>query len=233
MATFSIAASLDDNFSRETLDPSPNFPTYDFVWFGNKGDVAYRGYLRFSIDILKGSTITDAKLTFHAYGATNGAFTAKIGLLDFDSCPEFKDETDPWDMAVTDDPAEVDYPPTDPWVDNTDYDSPEIKTLVQGFIDRGGYSVDNYIGLRLDYNDASKNDYRAFDSKDLTGGTVAVLTVNYTPPSAYTPKVIMIQCSPMAKKNGIYRRLKNLWVPRKKLWLPTPPVCVPRGIMVQ
>jgi len=43
-------------------------------------------------------------------------------------------------------------------------------------------------------------------------------------PPTYIPKVIMVQCSPMAKKNGIYRGLKNLW-------LPTPPV--PKVIMVQ
>lgn len=31
-----------------------------------------------------------------------------------------------------------------------------------------------------------------------------------------------------------YRRLKNLWVPRlRKFWLPRPPVCVPKGVVVQ
>ncbi|MBA7639287.1 hypothetical protein ES703_46945 [subsurface metagenome] len=58
-------------------------------------------------------------------------------------------------------------------------------------------------------------------------------TYEEAPPPTYIPKVIMVTCSPIAKKNGIYRRLKKLWTPPKKLWLPTPPACVPKGVMVQ
>lgn len=70
----------------------------------------------------------------------------------------------------------------------------------------------------------------------MLGGAVGLYDFDFNEveaPPAYIPKVIMVTCSPMAKKNGIYRRVKNLWVPPRKLWLPTPPVCVPRGIMMQ
>jgi len=50
---------------------------------------------------------------------------------------------------------------------------------------------------------------------------------------SYVPNVIMVQYSSIAKKNKIYRRLRNLWLPQlKKLWLPTPSIGVPKRILV-
>ena len=69
---------------------------------------------------------------------------------------------------------------------------PEVKTLVQSFIDRGGYSEGNYIGLRLT-NEEPGNFYDMFYSYDNASGDAPKLHIEYTAGApSFIPKVIII-----------------------------------------
>ncbi len=76
------------------------------------------------------------------------------------------------------------------WVADTAYDSDDISALVQGFIDRPGYTPGAYLGIGFTITPlTAPAAVRSFYSQD-SGSTPAVLTVTYTPRPHYAARLL-------------------------------------------
>ena len=104
-------------------------------------------FVRFSLaGIPAGATIQSAYLSVKASGTNSGACVGRFQLVDSDNCPDFA--TNPFTWAVT--ATGVDWSVGD-WTSGNWYTSPDLKELVQEFVDRPGYSSGGYMGLRFGY----------------------------------------------------------------------------------
>jgi len=104
-------------------------------------------FVRFSLaGIPAGATIQSAYLSVKASSTNSGACIGRFQLVDSDNCPDFT--TNPFTWAVT--ATGVDWSVGD-WTSGNWYTSPDLKELVQEFVDRPGYSSGGYMGLRFGY----------------------------------------------------------------------------------
>ena len=205
--SYTIAADADQfGYNRQRKDPLSNSiwkievaPYLGFGCFESfQSRDKWRMLLRYAIDIPDGSVISNAYITFVTEGAYNAkAFNALIYLADYDSGGDlddlwpgggfrFEEELSLIDMAT--DPVPVTYPlPAEAWIVDQEYTSSDIATLVQGFIDRPGYSAGNYIGLIIHEGDADDGaagnhlspDEDAMRRAQDEAGILPVLTVTY------------------------------------------------------
>jgi len=152
---YRIAASGDD------CEATPSGWNYNTTYLreGNVAGTIYRTFLRFALDIPDGAVIDDARLVMWQDGTySNSDVTGTIiSLLDEDDCADFT-ASNPYSRTVCSSPAAVAwadiYGIDDSWRQSTD-----IKTLVQGFIDRAGYGTGQYMGLRLSADGGSSGQY--------------------------------------------------------------------------
>ncbi len=147
----------------------------------------FRTYLRWAVSIPAGSTVTSAMLTVKTNDpdSTEGvtSFTPTINLIDQDNClapaAQMPFTTEPWiDVATlpTYSGSPVSWPITIPWVESTDYNSVDISTLAQAYIDRPGYLPGQYLGLMIEEGNAAEGDTRL---AYVTAGVTPVLTIRY------------------------------------------------------
>lgn len=160
--TWQVAASADDSMCSSTT----NYPTNAVVYICRS---FYKGAIRWQINIPAGATITKAFFSFKQSVTQTIVQTFRIQPFDEDSCSAFSAVF--WNRAVMGN--SVDFAITNNLVANTWYGGEgqtyetDIKTLVQAFIDRGGYSPNNYIGLRFWYQsgtDSTSTRAKSFDS---------------------------------------------------------------------
>jgi hypothetical protein len=139
---YQIAASADDTQFTSTSNSATNTV---LLWPYNYGD--RRSGMRWSITIPKGSTILEAKVSACSNGQNDvqNSPILQMNLFDYDSCPAFT--TNPWTWPVTEN-AVTWIMEKSPWLEGQWYDSPDISSLVQEFIDRPGYAPGNFLGLR-------------------------------------------------------------------------------------
>lgn len=145
---YSIANGNDDGYSQ--VDNWQSWmTTQNDLYFGEHPGVPgrhWRAFMRWSLDIPAGAVIGSAYLKVRSYGGLAGHnFITNIYLLDQDNCLAFT--FDPYNLAVSGSPVSW---LTGNWSYGSEYTSSDIATIVQAFIDRGGYVVNNYIGIRLD-----------------------------------------------------------------------------------
>lgn len=168
---YQIAASADDTLAQT----NNNYYAIAYTYWPHT-ETGYRSFLRWAIDVPAGSTITKAHLWVRAYGDYGTSPTIRMQLVDSDDCPGFS--SNPYSWSVT--AGYVDWA-TSTWTNGQWYQSPDIKTLVQAFVDRAGYGSGSYLGLRG--ANPSGTDYKracSWDFDDNTSG--AVLDIHYTTP---------------------------------------------------
>lgn len=161
-----------------TCSSGSNYPAWSYIRLSY--DYA-RGGFRWSIDIPDGSIITKAFYSWRCHSTKVGHSTVFRGqVFDEDSCTDFSGGTF-WARAVM--PEYVDFTVVGGVVGGTWYGGEgqtfetDIKTLVQAFIDRDGYSPDNYIGLRMFYQSgtASSSFYAtSFDNNPNYGANLHI-----------------------------------------------------------
>ena len=169
-ALYPIAASQDDT----TTSSAGSLSTGTIIYFPYTSNDRM-GFLRWAIRIPKGATITSAYLRTCAENALNqNATTLRLQLVDSDNCPAFN-LSNPFTAAVTATFVDSTYTT---WTTGQWYQSADIKSLVQEFIDRPGYAYGNYLGLRGSNAGGDWKNIYQYDFGDHTSG--AVLEVNYT-----------------------------------------------------
>jgi hypothetical protein len=141
---YQVAATADDTYCTSTNNSNYGATTMRFPYSSD----TERGFLRWAINVPDGATIQSAYLKVKATGSAGDAnpTTVRLQLLDYDNCPSFATPGNPYNWAVA--AGSVDWQEPGTWTAGTWYTSPDIKTIVQTFIDRAGYSPGNYLGLR-------------------------------------------------------------------------------------
>ncbi len=165
--TYQISASDNDAYSGSTYlrntDPDI-FPAY--TW--------YKNGLRWKIDIPPGSTIDSAYVKVFQYLFSGNSYTSTARLQLFTQCSSF--DTVFWNWGV--DSKYVDWQITfqnsASWIT-----SPDIKTLIQDFINRPSYVKGSYLCLRL-YNSTVNNGNGRFRTYDFSSNYGSKLEITYS-----------------------------------------------------
>jgi len=141
---------------------------YDTSWF-------YAAFMRWSLDIPKGSEIKSAYITVRALTAypNDFSFNTSISYLDVDNCPDFTYNSTSnataggviWTVPLT-------------WTTGQLYNTSDITSLVQAFVNRAGYTSGNYIGIRI--TGANPPQVRRFNTYEAGAGNIERLVINYT-----------------------------------------------------
>jgi hypothetical protein len=144
--------------------------------------------MRFTnITLPKGSTINSACITLTADGDQSVAtVNSKVRGEDVDNAAQFSDETDYWARPRTS--AEVNWDNIPAWTAETEYDSLDIKTVIQEIIDRDGWSSGNALVIFWDDHDdrsSHVSDCRRIGySYDGSSTKAPKLHIEYTEPAA-------------------------------------------------
>jgi hypothetical protein len=190
VTTVPIIDSYDDVYLQFT-DPKqqPPYPDWSadasehYLKFGCHEDLdyyyVYRLYMRWPILIPDGCVVQNAYLNVCASEASTYSFTPKIRVLNFDNCPPFNGN--PQIMAGYGTMSNyVSWPITTPWGQNQ-WVNVTITQSVQDFMNRPGYALGNYMGLRVDNESYwyGANRYRNFYSYDAGASKAPKLVITF------------------------------------------------------
>jgi hypothetical protein len=184
-----VVYQINASASDAQFTSTGNLPTSTvLMWPYNSGD--RRSGMRWSVTIPRGSTILEAKVSTCSDGRNDvqNNPTLQLNLFDYDNCPVFS--TNPWTWPVSE--TSVTWiMERSAWLEGQWYDSPDIASLVQEFIDRPGYVPGNYLGLRgMGARPAGSIGWRyvyQWDYSDHTRG--AKLDILYAEPEPNRPPV--------------------------------------------
>jgi len=145
------------------------------------------GGMRFTnITIPKGYIIINAYITLTCRNSRSGTVVrTKIRGEDADNPSAFSDYSDYSGRPRTS--AEVNWDNIPAWTADTEYDSPDIKTVIQEIIGRAGWSSGNALVIFWDdHDDRSDHNAEAFrdgQSYDGSSSKAPKLHIEYTPPA--------------------------------------------------
>ena len=156
---------------------------------GNPGSVTRNVGLRFTgVNIPQGSEITSAKITFLAphflYDDQN--CNNRIIGVDEDNTAEFVASPENSARTRTHTTAYVNWGNVDEIEDST-FDTPDLKTIVQEIVDRGGWSSGNAMAFYLYDNGSSSGNY--IQAEEYSSGSTksALLTIEYVEAGSPSP----------------------------------------------
>ncbi len=135
--TYQINASRDDAWS--TVN--------NVEWNGAFYNISQPDMIagcRWEIDIPKGAIIEHAYFICKAKSTSQPGPKIRIQVFDQNSCDEF--DVIFWDWPVMPEYVDWNLPA---FTANNWYTSPDLKTIVQAYIDRPGYNIGNYLGLKF------------------------------------------------------------------------------------
>jgi hypothetical protein len=141
--TYAIESSEDDAWTKsDTVRPD------EVCFYLSKSDM--RAGLRWQVSIPEGSIIESAHVEVKARSVSLSGPKCKILLINQDSCAPFNTIFWDWDTTLN---VIWDLPTflLSGW-----YDTPELKSLVQAYIDRSGYQPGNYLGFILRYQNGAE-----------------------------------------------------------------------------
>jgi hypothetical protein len=185
-----ITDALDDTY---TEGGSTN-NVASFVSFGKNAAGAVRdaGLIFRNITIPKGSTITNAYITFLPY-STRVETTCNLKFIAQASSnpPHWEDNTDFYARSL--ETAEVDWNNVPTFTAGTYIDSPDISSIIQEIINRSDWVSGGGINIFIKDNGSDTGGRRDTDAFDLdVGNLVANITIEYNyPPTKNFTRVIL------------------------------------------
>ena len=206
-----IAASTDDVSRRITATYFNRTTTNNVVGRHDSTDKQWGMGLRFlDIEIPQGATITEAYLKVTAkdsgsYSSTNTPVNTRIVAEGADNPGTFADNAGAFDTRYgTKTTAYVSWQ-VPAFTTNTEYTSPDIKTVIQEIVDRGGWASGNAIVLFWnDFEDETTgDDRRRFNySYDDTPAKAPLLTIEWELETRVTTNAATSVASTSATLNG-------------------------------
>ena len=153
-----------------------NNPGANYGFFGKTNATICKLFGRWLLGIPAGVTIEAAYVRMRASEDDALAFTAKIRCLTVaDSQPDF--DTSP--CAKTPMAGEVSWS-VPAFTQASYYNTPELKTIIQAFIDDVGYDETKYMAIRIDEGDAENNENRGVRMYDYSPDYPMLLHIEYT-----------------------------------------------------
>lgn len=175
-----VLATDDDTYSADSGPPEDRTAELPIL-AGHHPSLEFRfaGGLRFTgVDIPKGAAIVSAILTVIADRNEVGNVDVNVYGEDADNPPNF-DSEDPWFIGRVRTTATVFWPLT-AWIKDTEYSSPDIKSIIQEIINRPGWVSGNVLILFIEDDGSSIHDWRVFYAYDASTTKCALLTIEYT-----------------------------------------------------
>lgn len=191
----SVAASEDDTYvTYDSGGPTYNNDiTTDSLQFGQlDANTTSRTYLRWpfgagEIDIPPGSEIRNAYIKLYDDGnSVGGDFTGRIYLLDYLDVDDYASWASAESLYNAPTSNSVGYD-TAGWVSNGVNITPDIKSLVQKYINNNEYAEKYYnaqalnFGVVISEGNAESGEYKSFYSYDDATGTPSELVIEYSP----------------------------------------------------
>ncbi|WXG41619.1 MAG: DUF2341 domain-containing protein [Candidatus Freyarchaeum deiterrae] len=138
-----------------------------------------RSFVRFPLYIPENAIITNAWISLKSKTNETNSFPCAINLLDSGNFPEFT--SDPWDWPTSGGAVgwTVQNTTADCW-----YNTSNISSLVQRFINTTGYYPGKYVGFRLMDND-TVGDWKTWYTYESDPQNAPKLYVSYTVPQNY------------------------------------------------
>ena len=192
VSTFTIESSKDDAWSKKD----------DVNWADDKYYLSRADRIagcRWRIDIPKGSSILHAYFVCRARSdSADVNNVVRIQVFDQDSCDDFDDIF--WDWPVMEEYVDWQLPSfsKDIW-----YTSPDIKSLIQAYVNRTGYKSGNYIGLRFEPQKTSPAEHEVW-SWDGDVESAAKLEVTYIPPQPPFADFTYVPSNPLVNENVVF-----------------------------
>jgi len=148
----------------------------------------HKSFVRFpNVNIPVGATITSAKLTFQAYNArTEPTCNLNCYFNDADNAVAPTSISQANALALT---SAVAWNGVGSWTINTDYDSPDLTTILQAIVDRAGWASGNAVMAVIKNNSSSSGARRYPKSYNLSPTLCARLVVTWTEPQIYNKTI--------------------------------------------
>lgn len=141
--------------------------TWNGLAFGNYDSGSYENYVLFkNVTIPQGSTIDKAIVKFTAYSDYSGT-TVDLDL-EFGDIDDASEPSNCTDVANTARTATIDWDNVGSWSDGVEYDSPELKTILQTVINRVGWLSGNTLAFFI--VDDSSSSFRGASAYDYDSG---------------------------------------------------------------
>lgn len=199
MATLNIRVSADTDDCTRGLEEDAFSLSTDYLYcgWGNAANVSQRGCgMRFAgITIPKGSTIDTAYITFTAKASQSGTVVnTRITGEDTDNAATFSNKADFDTRYAAHTTAVVDWDGLAAWTLDTEYQGPEIKTVIQEIIDRASWASGNAMVLFWqDFDDRSTAQAatRQGYSHNADPNKAPLLHIEYTPPAGRSRALII------------------------------------------
>ena len=188
--TWQVGASTDDCNRRLSDDvwgigagANAQAGAYDATYY------QYGSGMRFTaITILHMSTITQAYLTLRASASVASTVTkSRISAEDVDDAVTFADDKAAFDTRwAARTTARVDWDAIPAWTVNVDYNSPEIKTVIQEIIDRASWASGNDIVIF----------WEDFEDRSTHAEVNRKTAYCYDDSTTYCPKLVIVYTVP-------------------------------------
>jgi hypothetical protein len=152
------------------------------LYLGNEGGT-YRDAtgIRFIDAVIPpGSTILSAKVILRAAANKSGTVVVRISGVDEDNAAVVARAADAEGRPLT--TAYVDWSITADWTADQDYETPELKTIIQEIVDRAGWSIGNALLLFLKDNSTGDGINRTVRAWDYSSTFCPRLVVTLTLP---------------------------------------------------
>ena len=134
--------------------------------------------VRFTVvNIPQGATINSAKLTFQKWWTQTYNLVSKISGIDEDNTANFSANP----MGRSETSAKVDWDENKSWVADTEYDTPDITSIVQEIVNRPGWGEGQAMGFFIKDDGQPETDRQlAFYDYNRSTTRCAFLTINFT-----------------------------------------------------
>lgn len=140
-------------------------------------DLGEIGFVRFrNVTINQGTTISSAYITLSRWFTGTLEVKLRIYAVDEDNTADLTSDATGRPKTT----AYVDWNPSSSWTDDVEQTSPNIASVIQEVIDRGGWSNGNSIALRIEDNAGTAGNYGPFTSYTSAGSVYPQLTINYS-----------------------------------------------------
>tara|TARA_R110002020_G_scaffold12409_8_gene45535 strand:- start:1093 stop:1713 length:621 start_codon:yes stop_codon:yes gene_type:complete len=172
-----IAASGDDGYWSPDMD-FDNSATTTKVGFDGMMFDDINSFFRFqNVIVPNAATISTATLTVVIGVNASATFDMTIIGEDVNDSAAYADETDAGDATET--TANVTWSGSSSWETSDVEVSPDIKTIIQEIVNRGGWASGNDLTLRVKNKTEDSGEEYSFKTYDDSAGVSALLTIKY------------------------------------------------------
>ncbi len=153
--------------------------SYNYLAFGNtaNGDEIYHTWVKFNnVTIPQGATIKSAKVRFVAYENESGSHTLSIRAGNVDNAYYITSASEYDSYPKT---SGIAWNLTEDWYIGQQYDTPDIKDIIQAVVNRAGWESGNNMIIFVEENGSSTHALRNPRASEYSAGYESHLIVEY------------------------------------------------------